>query len=500
MFSPRFATLYANLSAARGFTKEKRREIREKLLRNNWRNSGRRVQEEELDAIHEHFDADYYLVAYPDVKAAGTDPLRHFVKVGWREGRNPNASFNTRIYALFNSVTDVNPFYHYIKYGQSKDPSFAHSDSLHIDYVSWRAPHRMQDITFPRHIENAESLIVVIVPEHNEMSGGIYSFFSIARVIYNTRHKHGYEVVLMTRPNTEDITYLRQSNFRNSEDVFRFEQIERCKRVKDLQIYIPEYATRTFWSLTKESIRYYIKSREKTYINILNQNILLMPEKEEFEKLRHLARELTQTVAHHAYFTQAFADRYELPTLLLPPYTDLSGYEKIDFKEKEKLIIYSPDDYCGCRNIVLDKLKKGLPDYRLVEIFGIRFDEFMSLASRCMFSISFGEGFDGYIAQPIHQGGIGFAVYRKEFFPFEEMKSFANIFESEDDMVENIVERICRFASDEKLYRKTNNEMMKSYDKLYSKDDYIKRVLKLVNREFELFPGELPRHNIGFSL
>ena len=148
----------------------------------------------------------------------------------------------------------------------------------------------MQDITFPGHIENAEYLIVVIVPEHNEMSGGIYSFFSIARVIYNTRHRHGYEVVLMTRPNTEDITYLRQSNFRNSEDVFRFEQIERRKRVKNFQIYIPEYATRTFWSLTKESIRYYIKSREKTYINILNQNILLMSEKEEFEKLRYLAR------------------------------------------------------------------------------------------------------------------------------------------------------------------------------------------------------------------
>jgi hypothetical protein len=293
------------------------------------------------------------------------------------------------------------------------------------------------------------------------------------------------------------MTYLRQSNFRNSEDVFRFEQIERCKKVKILQVYIPEYATTTFPSLAKESTRYYLKSREQLYINILNQNVLFMPEKQEFENLRSLARELTQTVAHHAYFTQAFADRYDLPTLLLPAYTDLSGYQKIDFKDKEKLIIYSPDTYRDYHKVVLDKLKQELPDYKIVRIFAMRFDQYMSLATRCMFSISFGEGFDGYIAQPIHQGGIGFAVYQSNFFPSEEMKSFANIFASEDNMIESIVERIREFASNEKLYRETNAKMMQVYSKLYSKDDYIERILKLVNREFEIFPGELPKRNIG---
>ena len=33
--------------------------------------------------------------AYPDVAAAHLDPVEHFLKFGWHEGRNPSAKFNT---------------------------------------------------------------------------------------------------------------------------------------------------------------------------------------------------------------------------------------------------------------------------------------------------------------------------------------------------------------------------------------------------------------------
>ena len=167
----------------------------------------------------------------------------------------------------------------------------------------------------------------MVVPEHNEMSGSVYSFFSIAKAAYNLRRKHHYAVVVMTRPNKYDLTYLRQSNFRNSEDVFRFEQITRCRNAKQIYLQIPEYAAADFMaSLTREQ-REYLRSRDRLYVNILNQKCEIMPEKEEFSDLRAFAYELTQSVAHHAYFSQQHADRYELPTLLLPAYTDLSSYE-----------------------------------------------------------------------------------------------------------------------------------------------------------------------------
>jgi hypothetical protein len=466
------------------------------LIKNNRRNS----REEAI--VRPEFDCDFYLKTYPDVKKAGIDPVRHYLSYGWLEGRNPTPTFNTIMYLALNDdvrASRMNPFCHYILHGRDEHRLGSQIANLRNDLIWSRAPHRMQDITFPRHVENAESLFVVIVPEHNTMSGGIYSFFSIAKAAYNLRHKHNYAIVLMTRPNTYDVTYLRQGNFRNSEDVFRFSQVTRCKNVKELYLQIPEYAAPSFIAGLSSEQREYLLSRDRLYINILNQKIELMPDKQEFEDLRAFADELTQSVAHHAYFTQAHADHYDLPTLLLPPYTDLSAYEPIGRSEKQKLIIYSPDEGRH-REPALKALREGLPDYQLLEIQGITFDRFMDLATRCLFSISFGEGFDGYVAQPIHQGGIGLAVYRREYFPSEKLREFPNFFSSEQDMVDNIVARIRSLERDEALYARTNQAMIDVYGRLYSKEDYVRRIEKLLKREFEIFPRAAIKYDRAIRL
>ena len=447
--------------------------------------------------LRDSFDSEYYLKTNPDVKESGMDPVRHYVRHGWREGRNPTSEFSTIVYLMLNEDvlrSEINPFYHYIRHGRDGERPGGQIKSLRNDYLWSRAPHRMQDITFPMRVQNAEALFVVVVPEHNTMSGGIYSFFSIAKAVYNLRHKHRYHVIVMTRPNKYDITYLRQSNFRNSEDVFRFEQITRCGNAREIYLQIPEYAAPGFIaSLTREQ-QEYLLSRDRLYVNILNQNYELMPEKDELDDLRAFAHELTQSVAHHAYFSQEHADRYGLPTLLLPAYTDLSAYAPLDRAEKEKLIIYSPDEEPH-RERVLMALKDRLTDYKLVEIRDISFDQYMDLATRCMFSITFGEGFDGYVAQPIYQGGIGFAVYREEYFPSEKLRQFPNIFESQQDMIDNIVSRIQQFERDEALYRSTNEAMMGIYNELYSKEDYLKRIEKLLKRQFDIFPRDTAKQS-----
>ena len=67
------------------------------------------------DGIHNAwFDVKGYLDAYPDVKAAGMDPLLfHYDTFGWKEGRDPSASFDTNVYAnIYGDVkaAGVNPF------------------------------------------------------------------------------------------------------------------------------------------------------------------------------------------------------------------------------------------------------------------------------------------------------------------------------------------------------------------------------------------------------
>lgn len=374
--------------------------------------------------------------------------------------------------------------------------------ALHL-FTGSRLFETVQDITFPPALESAERILVIVVPEHATMSGGIYSMYSIANIAYRLKAQHGYEIVLMTRSNPIGMTHCRQKNFRNAEDVYRFNQIVRCRNAKEVYLHIPEYATTDFVDLLSKETLEYLKSRDKLFVNILNQNIDLMPEASQFIKLRDLADELTQSVAHHSYFSQSFADKYDLPTLLLPAYTDLSAYTASTYDEKEHLIIYSLDD-APHKEACLSLIRKQLPDYELLEIRDITFDQFMDYATRCMFSISFGEGFDGYIAQPIYQGGLGFTVYSDDFFPSREFLKFDNFFETKEQMLEQLCDKINYFSSNRQAYMELNAELVDEYEKLYQFDDYVMKVGKLIDRKFELIPkGRVPSgglYRVGWRL
>lgn len=346
---------------------------------------------------------------------------------------------------------------------------------------------RVQDCSFPVELYNTKKLMVLFVPEHPTMSGGIYSIFSIAKQMRRLKRHHGFDVLLMTRPNPTGLTYFRNRNFLNSENVYRIEQLLLCQGVKELYLHIPEYASESFVDYLTHSEINYLVTREKLYINLLNQNIKLMPEKETFAPLRKISDEMSQSVAHHAYFSQLMADRYDLPTLLLPAFTDLTEYPGTSFDQKEKLIIYSPDE-SPIKEECLTRLQRELPQFEFREIRDITFDEFMELATRCMFSITFGEGFDGYLAQPIHQGGIGFAVFNEEFFPAPHFTKYDNIFGSAQELVEQLPQRIRKLQSDRAAYDALNSEFRKEYERLYSFDDYVARIKKLALRDFEIWP------------
>jgi hypothetical protein len=75
-------------------------------------------------------DDGFYLAHNPDVRAAGIDPEIHYARYGWREGRNPNALFDTSGYlAIYADVAaaGVNPLDHYNTWGwkEGRDPSGA---------------------------------------------------------------------------------------------------------------------------------------------------------------------------------------------------------------------------------------------------------------------------------------------------------------------------------------------------------------------------------------
>ena len=64
------------------------------------------------------FDKEFYLKTYSDVRTLDIDPIKHYIKHGWKEGRNPSENFDTNIYIEKNSISKNsknNPLVHYIK-------------------------------------------------------------------------------------------------------------------------------------------------------------------------------------------------------------------------------------------------------------------------------------------------------------------------------------------------------------------------------------------------
>lgn len=66
------------------------------------------------------FDAQWYLIQNPDVAISKMDPVEHYLKFGWKEGRNPSPLFDGNAY--LRTYPDVkranrNPLVHFIGHG-----------------------------------------------------------------------------------------------------------------------------------------------------------------------------------------------------------------------------------------------------------------------------------------------------------------------------------------------------------------------------------------------
>ncbi|MDG2528795.1 glycosyltransferase [Caulobacter endophyticus] len=69
------------------------------------------------------FDRDYYIQEYKDVASAGLDPIRHYIRHGASEGRDPSRFFNTRYYLHHNpdvAGSGLNPLVHFISFGRAE--------------------------------------------------------------------------------------------------------------------------------------------------------------------------------------------------------------------------------------------------------------------------------------------------------------------------------------------------------------------------------------------
>ncbi len=73
------------------------------------------------------FDSTWYLKRYPDVGIRGMDPVKHYLRYGAKEGRDPGPAFSTAGYqARYPDVVSaaINPLIHYLRYGRKEGRGF----------------------------------------------------------------------------------------------------------------------------------------------------------------------------------------------------------------------------------------------------------------------------------------------------------------------------------------------------------------------------------------
>jgi hypothetical protein len=73
------------------------------------------------------FDNEFYLNNNHDVKKNKINPIRHYLKYGWKEGRDPSQHFSTNGYLAMNEdvkLAGLNPLLHYIRNGKSEGRVF----------------------------------------------------------------------------------------------------------------------------------------------------------------------------------------------------------------------------------------------------------------------------------------------------------------------------------------------------------------------------------------
>jgi glycosyltransferase involved in cell wall biosynthesis len=88
------------------------------------------------------FFSRWYLESYPDVAATGVDPIRHYVRHGATEGRDPSPFFETEFYLSSNPEVrseGLNPLDHYWRFGaaEGRAPNHWLDEQAHLP-PGWR--------------------------------------------------------------------------------------------------------------------------------------------------------------------------------------------------------------------------------------------------------------------------------------------------------------------------------------------------------------------------
>jgi hypothetical protein len=332
---------------------------------------------------------------------------------------------------------------------------------------------------------NIKKLIVFTLPGADRvtgketMSGGVISILSIAQETKNL-FKNSTEIAVIVCTLPKDNLLLKFNNIENDFNIYDYRVIsKKFNKVSEIILHIPDCYFNWFFKCLSKKEHQFLLSKT-THINLLNQNIKLMPDVMDIQKVKIKYSLITITTAHQQYSTQYYRDYFGVPLHKLSVWISPEQYHFKSFQEKENLLIYSPDERPE-KNKIIEKLSQ-IEGLKLQMIKGITYAEFKNVISRSKWALTFGEGLDGYILEPIFSGAIGFAVYNKDFFT-EDFKELKTIYKSYDDLYDKIQSDIVSLDNNDS-YKNYQQIQYKICENQYSSKVYKENIRRFYNAEF----------------
>ena len=333
----------------------------------------------------------------------------------------------------------------------------------------------------------AKKLVVFLVPGADmatgtdKISGGILSIVSLCQESAAMKDIHQAEVIMCTMRN-EHLLF-RHSQFVNHTDVFRYSQLSKYfTAAQEVIFHLPEFVCEYFLRHLTGADKNWIAGLRHVHLNILNQNIRLMPSREVIQRLEKLASKVTATTAHQKYCNERYRQEQGIPLHKFSVWISPEKYTFRDYAEKENLIVVSPDT-SPMKQAVLDKLST-IPGLTVQIIQNLTYEKYKETIAGAKWALTFGEGLDGYIIEPIFSGAIGFAVYNEEFFT-PDFETLPTIYASYEQLLDRIRDDIRRLDNEDNFvaYQKEQFALCARY---YSYETYLANIKAFYKGQYSL--------------
>lgn len=329
---------------------------------------------------------------------------------------------------------------------------------------------------------NTNKLIVFVVPDIDIVNGGIMSIVSIYKETLKLKNIHESEVLLCTFPSDQVLG--RYTKFKNDANIFSYNIVLKLfKNVEYLMIHMPEIYVNRYCELERKTQKNFSKLKS-IHLNILNQNILLMPDTVSINKIKEKVDVLTCTTAHDRYSNLQNRNLWGLPLHKLSTFVNPQNYLRKKFDEKENIIVISPDEN-RYKTMILNMISERLTGITTIVIQNMPYDDYKFLIGKAKWALTFGEGMDGYFIETIMSGGIGIAVYNEDFFTCE-FKDCDMVYDSYENMFDNIVNDILK-SNNNISFPVIQEKQFNLVDKLYNYDNYVDNVKRFYLGQYD-FP------------